>query len=189
VPDGAFVTGLPGRPAVARHELDAMATRWGLIAARRRGDLLTGRGSAVDYLDAVDVAEEAMLGAREPASMSRPAQQRLSRLDPDALRQARQLNATYLIERFTSSGVEVVNTSTPECGVVVQVDDAASVEHDLLAAGILCPISWPRPPGLRHYIPWPNRWVTLPVDPDLAPHTLDRAASIVEHAASPRRTW
>ena len=185
VPDGAFVTGVPGRPAVARHRLDAIATRWGLIAARRRRDLVTGRGSAVDYLDAVDVAEEAMLGAREPAAMSRPALQRLSRLDPDALRQARQVNATHLIERLTSSGFETLNPSTPECGVVVQVEDAASVERDLLAAGIVCPISWPRPPGLRRHIPWPTRWITLPVDPDLTPHTLDRAASIVEHAASP----
>ena len=166
-----------------------MATRWGLIAERRRRDLLTGRGSAADYLDAVDVAEEAMLGAREPASMSRPALRRLSRLDPDALRQARQVNATYLIECLTSSGVEAVNPTTLECGVVVQVEDAPSVERDLLAAGILCPISWPRPPGLRHHIPWPTRWVTLPVDPDLAPHTLDRASSIVEQAASPRRSW
>jgi selenocysteine lyase/cysteine desulfurase len=189
VPDGAFVTGLPGRPGVARHELDAMATRWGLIAARRRRDLLTGRGSATDYLDAVDVAEEAMLGARAPASMSRAALQRLSRLDPDALRLARQGNATYLIECLTSSGVEALNPSTPECGVVVRVEDAPSVERDLLAAGILCPISWPRPPGLRHHIPWPTRWVALPVDPDLAPQILDRAASIVEHAASPRRSW
>ena len=186
VPDGAFVTGLPGRPALTRHDVDAMATRYGLTARRRRRDLAPGRGSAADYLDAVDTAEEAMLDAREPASMSRVALQLLSRLDPDALCEARRANAGYLIERLALCGVEAVNPGTPECGVVVEVEDAASVERDLLDAGILCPISWPRPPGLRHHIPWPSRWVTLPVDPDLAPHTLDRAACIVEHAASAR---
>lgn len=187
VPDGAFVTGLPDRPAVARHAADALATRWGLIAARRRLDLVTGRGSAAGFLDAVDLAEEAMLDAREPASMSRPALQRLSQLDPDGLREARQANATYLMERLTSSGVGVVNPTTPECGVVAVVEDAGSVERDLLAEGILCPISWPRPPGLRHHAPWPTHWVTLPVDPDLPHRTLELAASVVESASSSAR--
>ena len=186
LPDGAFVTGLPGRPPPARHRLDAMATRCGLTAARRRRDLVTGRGSAADYLDALDAAEEAMLEVREPAGMSRAALRRLSRLDPDALRLARRANATHLIDRLSSSGIGVVNPATPECGVVVQVDDAAAVERDLLAAGVLCPISWPRPPGLRPHTRWPTRWVTLPTDPDLSPTTLDHAASIVEHAASAR---
>ncbi len=189
VPDGAFATGLAGRPAVARHSVDAMATAWGLIAARRRGALLTGRGSAADYLDAVDLAEEAMHDAREPASMSRAALRRLSRVDPDMLRQARQVNATYLIDCLTSSGVEVVNATTPECGVVVHVEDAPSVERDLVIAGILCPISWPRPPGLRRDTPWPTGWVTLPVDPDLAPPTLHRAACIVTQVDSTLRSW
>lgn len=182
VPDGAFVTGVPSRPRAPRHGLDALATRWGLVAARRRRDLVTGRGTAADYLEAVDAAEEAMLGAREPAGMSRAALRRVSGLDPDALRQARQANATYLIERLTSSRVEVVNAATPECGVVVHVEDAPSVEHVLLDAGILCPISWPRPPGLGHHLPWPTGWVTLPVDPDLSRDTLDHAASIVDRA-------
>lgn len=184
LPDGAFVAGLPRGPVVARHRLDATATRWGVIAARRRHDLSTGRGSAVDYLGAVDVAEEAMLGAWEPARMSRAALRRLRRLDPDALRQARRVNAAYLIERLNSSGLEVINPATPECGVVVQVEDAPSVEHHLLVAGIICPISWPRPPGLRHSTRWHSGWVTLPVDPDLSPGELAYMASIVEEAAT-----
>ncbi len=118
--------------------------------------------------------------------MSRAALRRLSRLDPDALRRARLVHATYLIERLSWSGVGVVNPATPECGVVARVGDAPSVERDLLAAGIVCPISWPRPPGLSRHIPWPSHWVTLPTDPDLSAATLDRAASIVERAASAR---
>ncbi len=184
LPDGAFVTGLPGRPAMVRHRLDAAATRWGVTAERCRRDLLTGRGSAVDYLGAVEAAEEAMLGAWRPARMSRAALRRLWRLDPERLREARRANGAHLIERLTPSGLEVVNPATPECGVVVQVEDAPSVEGGLLVAGIVCPISWPRPPGLRHNVRWRTGWVTLPVDPDLTSSELDRAASIVEQAAS-----
>ncbi|HET7725491.1 MAG TPA: hypothetical protein VFK68_12680 [Propionibacteriaceae bacterium] len=185
LPDGAFVTGLAHRPALVRHDADRTATRLGLAAARRRHDLVAGTGSAADFVDAVDAAEDAMLEAREPAAMSRAALDRLSRVDAQALRRARRANASYLVERLVSSGIEVVNPTTPECGVVVQVDEARSVERDLLAAGILCPISWPRPPGLRNDVPWPSRWVTLPVDPDVTRDTLECAAAIVERATVP----
>jgi hypothetical protein len=127
VPDGAYVTGLSDAPTAARHAVDEAATRWGLTAVRRRQDFVAGRGAAADYFDAVDTAEEAMLDAREPAAMSSAALERLSTLEGDALRAARQANAARLIERLTRAGIEVVNRTTQECGVVVQVADASAV--------------------------------------------------------------
>lgn len=181
LPDGAFVTGTMSCPTRPRRRVDRAATRLGLLAAQHRRDFLGGRGSAAGYLQALDAAEAAMLDAGEPVDMSYAALRQLECLDVDILRDGRRANAHHLIQRLTSSGCEVLNPETGECGVVVHVRDAQSAENDLLAAGIVCPISWPRPPGLPHGVPWRTGWITLPVDPDLPVSLLDSAASTVRN--------
>ncbi len=180
LPDGAFVAG-PVRGAIGhRRELDEQATRLGLEAVRLREDFLDGRGAAMEYLQAVDAAEDAMLEAREAVDMSPVARRGLEAFDAKSARELRSANAHRLISRLDAQGFEVRNRATAECGVAVCVDDEQAVEGALLAEGIICPISWPRPPGLGRAQPWHTGWVTLPVDPQMPGELLDRAATIVE---------
>ena len=179
VPDGAFVTSIASPVPFGRREMDELATQLGLVAHQRRIELQRGTGLLPEYLMALDAAEDAMLDAREPADMSAAALQRLSEVDAAVLRAARRTNAQWGIERASAAGLTVLNAESPECGLLVHVEDAVAAEQALLQAGIVCPISWRRPPGLARRVAWRSDLITLPVDPGLSARQLDRAVNIV----------
>lgn len=168
LPDGAYVTGIADRATLRRRAIDDEATELGLIA------LAQSRRA----LESLVAAEDAMEQAREAAAMSPIALRLLRDLDVPALRAARRACADHVMRRLSLSAVEVVNPTTPECGVVVCVDDADATERDLLAAGIICPISWPLPLGLSGGRDRRAHWVTLPVDHWMSAELLDRAAEV-----------
>ena len=179
LPDGAFVTGLVGAPTLSRSTVDDEATRLGLVAQQRRIEYLQGLALRDDYVSAVDAAEEAALDARTPADVSDIALQSLRNLSIDDEAHARRANAQYLIEQLVAAGLDVANPLHAECGVLVQLVDADAAEQELLAAGFICPISWPRPPGLARGAAWHTGWITLPVDPLMTFERLDLVATIV----------
>ncbi len=180
LPDGAFVTGVPAASPLGRRTADDEATQLGLVAQQRRSEYLQGLASRDDYVSAVDGAEDAMLDARDPSDMSDIALQRLRNFSVEEEVRRRRANAQHLIEQLTAVGAQVINASHVECGVLVRVADAARTEQSLLAAGIICPISWPRPPGLARGAAWHTGWITLPVDPSMTFERLDCVATIVE---------
>ncbi len=185
VPDGAFVTGTARLPSFPRRPSDDEAARLADLALRCHRDFLAGRASRQRYMDAVDAAEDAMLEARQPSDMSRTSLQIMEEIDVAGLRAARRANAAVLLGRFTGWGLEVLNPGSPECGLVVRVEDAEAAERDLLEAGIICPVSWPRPPGLARQVAWRTGWIAVPVDPGMDRERLERAADIVRrHAGS-----
>ena len=182
VPDGAFVTGIAHRTLRQRTESDETATNLALSAAEHRRAFLAGQALPASYLQRLDAAEDAMLTCRQPVAMSQIALRMLGELDVTRLQADRRTNAQFLIDRMTAAGLAVLNATTPECGVVVRVDDEVAVERALLDHGVVCPISWPRPPGLSRQIRWRTGWVTLPVDPCLEHDHLERVASVVTRA-------
>ena len=164
VPDGGFALGV-GPPALReRAAADEAATRLALTALELGQLCKPSQASTPAYLDALGAAEQAMLDALRPVPMSEISLRLLRQLDVQSWRGSRRAHARELIEWLTSSGLTVLNPDTPECGVVVRVQDAPAAEQVLLEAGIVCPISWPRPEGLPKAAPWRSDLLTLPVD-------------------------
>ena len=164
VPDGGFALGV-GHPALPeRAAADEAATQLALTALELGRKPGRSPASVAEYLDAIGTAEEAMLDLLRPVAMSGIALQWLRQLDVQAWRQSRRAHAAQLIAWLIASGHTVLNADTAECGVVVRVRDAPAAEQALLEAGVICPISWPRPEGLPQEAPWRSDLVTLPVD-------------------------
>ncbi len=186
VAEGAYVTGLARVPTLSRGAVDDAALALGLDARACRLAMLADVGERDVALAAIDAAEDAMLEARTPSRIDETTVQALGALDVVAALEARRANARRLMERLHAAGIPVVNPRTAECGVTVVVDDADTVERALLAVGVVCPISWPRPSGLAAAVPWPTRWVTLPVDPDLPSALLASMVEVVARVAGGR---
>jgi hypothetical protein len=165
VPDGAWVSGLAGAPPLSRSARDEDAT------AR----LVAALDSGLDQADRRAGAELALDDLWAPAAISPQALAALASLDPALLAAGRRANAARL--RAALPEVTVVNPDAPECCVAISHPDAEAIAQHLAGQGIVSPVHWGRPFGLRPARGWRTDLLTLPVDRRLTEAELALIAS------------
>lgn len=151
VSDGAWVCGLANKPRLSRSAQDEDAT------ARLLGAL----GSGSDQADRRADAELALDDLWAPAAISPRALAGLASLHPSQLLAERRANTARL--RAALPGVTVVNPDAPECCVAISHRRAEAIAQYLAGQGIVPPVHWARPLGLRPGRAWRTELLTLPV--------------------------
>lgn len=152
VADGAWVCGVTDAPPLARSRRDEEATARFAEALRR------GPGWPTVQAEAEAAVDELWA----PAAISAHALAVLGSLDPPLVLAQRRRNAARLREALPE--VTLLNPDATECCLAIRHPRAESMAEDLATHGIVAPVQWARPLGLRPGRAWRTDVLTLPVD-------------------------
>lgn len=177
VPDGAWVRGLVDAPRLSRPAADEEVT------ALLTKALTRGPGWATLQAEAESVLDDLWT----PAAISSHALEVLSSLDPSQLAAQRRHNAARLRESLPEA--ELLNPQATECCLAISHPRAESIAEGLAAHGIVAPVQWARPLGLRPGREWRTDLVTLPVDRRLTDAELALIGSALAASAPTVERW
>jgi hypothetical protein len=161
VPDGAWVRGLADAPCLSRSAADEEVTALFAEALTRGASWPASQAEAESALDDLWA----------PAAISPQALVVLGSLDPSQLVAERRRNAARL--RAALPGVEMLNPDATECCLAISHPRAESIADELAAHGIVAPVQWARPLGLRPGRPWRTDLLTLPANRQLTDAELE----------------
>lgn len=195
--DGGYVVGIPWDAIHLGPADEDLATQRQSAMQRKSSNLSKGASDG-SHLDALRRTESGLANRLAPAALSALSHRLLERLDLTSMRSRRRDNATALADALSPHvGFRILNPPESGCTpshLVLELPDPYALRTYLASHEIYCPVHWPPSELVDTSQPWPQRFISLPVDHRYVAADMHRLAHLVHQyfagapAASPRRT-